>query len=314
MKRKRKQIKNLQENIRDKFIFKDKDKVNNPEKLINAIEKEAGYNIAQLARELINGKRSIESISDGKLEIIKKYAFLNSENYLCNFIDNYLKLPNGRLDHFKLSLTDREKNDENKIIYVNEDKKYKVVLKNNKLKIVMMNNKKINEETVSTKTLLKYNFEPTEEGWVLKGKNLVVFGGIKGLESLGFRKRFRNIIVGPDGSQFQYKIEDLPEKKLILKQINENNEMMFDKYEIEYGIDDNYFIDLFIDLIPNRDEIMMYYSISKGNIDETLEKLMHFNPSWRRIIENKGWDIAKKYLIKLISEYETDPDEESDYT
>ena len=305
----KKNKKHIKENIRDKLFFKGN--LNNPEKLINFIEEKFGYTISKLLRELINGERSIESINSKNLETIKKYALINSENELYNFIDNYLKLANGYLDNFKIGLPDFDKN---KVIFVNEEKGYKVILKNNKLKMIMINEnkmyeKKLNEETKSTQLLLKYNFEPTEFGWLLKGKNLVVFGGVKGLESIGFRKRTNKIIIGPDGSKFQYEIENSPEKKLILKQINED----FD--EIEYGIDDNYFIDLFFNLIPNRNEIMMYYNTSKGDIDKTLDKLMSFNPSWRKIIDKMGIEFTKKYLMKLISEFESEyEDEKEDYT
>jgi ribosomal protein L44E len=380
----KKNKKHIKENIREKLFFKGN--LNNPEKLINFIEEKFGYTISKLLRELINGERSIESINSKNLEIIKKYALINSENELYNFIDNYLKLANGYLNNFKslpqevstfckieMNCKDIHKHsvlgynkfveteqpklksvehalvddnipygisekpscreagghtthkveqftfgssdpDKDKVIFVNEEKRYKVISKNNKLKIIMMNEnkmyeKKLNEETKSTQLLLKYNFEPTEFGWLLKGKNLVVFGGIKGLESIGFRKKTNKIIIGPDGSKFQYEIEDSPEKKLILKQINED----FD--EIEYGIDDNYFIDLFFNLIPNRNEIMMYYNTSKGDIDKTLNKLTSFNPSWRKIIDKMGIEFTKRYLMKLISEFESEyEDEREDYT
>lgn len=204
----------------------------------------------------------VNSIDKDILRNIRDHAALLNENELYYFINNYLKYPYGSL----------EDDYETKHFF---------------------------EETESTRILSNTPFIPQNDGtWVISGKDVAKFGGLKGLIEKGFKKQFMGstaggtILVGPDGSRFSAKISDIPVAKIILKQLDEG----FKLNKIENLPSHHFTLDLIKDTMMNRNEILSAYLNAEKDIKKTLNTLISFNSSWRKIYDIEGEDFCLKYL------------------
>lgn len=229
----------------------------------------------------------VNSLKKDLLRKVMIVCVLCGEDELYNFLLNYFRLPSGDLT-------------------------------NGDIKLV-----KVCEETESTKILSNTPFVPQNDGtWVLSGKELTTFGGLKGLLSKGFKKipgttfGGGQIIVGPDGSKFTVKIiQNPPTAKIILKQINEN----ILKYDEDYDfLNDDHFTNNFIlNTMINPREIVSAYIQANKDLNKTLEILRNNNVSWAKTEENLGKEKTLKLIMKVIkkiSNYlENDNDEEINF-
>lgn len=59
-------------------------------------------------------------------------------------------------------------------------------------------------------------------------------------------------------------------------------------------------IDFIEDNMVNYTEINAVYANNDKDIDKTLNTLSSQNPSWRKLIDLKGWNYAKNKLIKAL--------------
>ncbi len=238
--------------------------IKDPKKFAKGLEEKYGFSTAQNFFKILEGF-PINSLNKDILRNIREYSLLFDEKELYDFIDNFLKLPEGSLeDDFSV--------------------------------------KKFFEETESTKILMNTPFVPQNDGsWILSGKDVAKFGGIKGLIEKGFKKQLigtmagETILTGPDGSKFSAKISDIPVAKIILKQLNEG----FKLNKIDSLPNHHYTLDLIKDIMINEKEIFSAYLNSDKNLKKTLEKLISYNDSWKKIYDIEG----EKYCLKLLKKH-----------
>lgn len=223
----------------------------------------------------------VNSLKKDLLRKVMTVCVICGEDELYDFLLKYFKMPSGDLT-----------SDEFKVV-------------------------KLGEEIESTKILLNTPFVPQNDGtWVLSGKDLATFGGLKGLFAKGFRKQpgvtfgGDRKIVGPDGSEFTVKIiKNPPTPKIILKQINENN-LEYDK--ICDFFDDDHATDNFVlNTMINPREIISAYIQANGDLDKTLEILKNNNVSWLKTEEDLGKEKTTKLIKRIIEKisYYLDNDE-----
>lgn len=228
----------------------------------------------------------VNSLKKDLLRKVMTVCVLCGEDELYNFLLKYFRLPSGDLTNGDIRVS------------------------------------KVCEETESTRILSNTPFVPQSDGtWVLSGKDLATFGGLKGLLSKGFKKitgttfRGEQIIVGPDGSKFNVKIIQNPTTaKIILKQINEND-LKYDR-DHDFLSDDHFTNNFILNAMINPREIISAYIQANKDLNKTLEILRNNNVSWAKTEENLGKEKTLKLIVKVIeriSHYLENDDEEINF-